>query len=96
MLAALCPHFDLVVATRSPSERSLAPEALAALVPRDGKLVVEVMADPGLALACAREFVAGAPRGLVVVAGSIFLVGAVRARLLNEPVDPITGSDPMP
>jgi dihydrofolate synthase/folylpolyglutamate synthase len=96
MLAALWPHFDLVVATRSPSERSLAPAALAALVPHDGKPVVEVMADPGPALARAREFVAGAPRGLVVVAGSIFLVGAVRARLLNEPVDPIAGSDPMP
>jgi hypothetical protein len=40
--------------------------------------------------------VAGVPNGLVVVAGSIFLVGAVRARLLNEPVDVITGSDPMP
>jgi dihydrofolate synthase/folylpolyglutamate synthase len=96
MLAALAPHFDLVVATRSSSERSLAPEALAALVPRDGRRVVEVVADPGLALARAREFVAGALDGLVVVAGSIFLVGAVRARVLNEPVDPIAGSDPMP
>jgi dihydrofolate synthase/folylpolyglutamate synthase len=96
MLAALCPHFDLVVATRSPSERSVAPEALAAQVPRDGKPAVEVVADPDLALARAREFVAGAPDGLAVVAGSIFLVGSVRARLLNEPIDPISGSDPMP
>jgi dihydrofolate synthase/folylpolyglutamate synthase len=96
MLAALCPHFDLVVATRSPSERSLAPEALAALVPHDRSRVIEVMADPGLALARARAFVAGATDGLAVVAGSIFLVGLVRARLLNEPVDPIAGSDPMP
>lgn len=96
MLAALCPHFDLVVATRSPSERSLAPEALAALVPRDGTRAVEVVPDPGLALARAREFVAGAPNGLAVVAGSIFLVGSVRARLLNESIDSIAGSDPMP
>ena len=96
MLAALCPHFDLVVATRSPSERSVAPETLAAQVPRDGKPAVEVVADPDLALARAREFVAGAPDGLAVVAGSIFLVGSVRARLLNEPIDPISGSDPMP
>ena len=94
MLVALCPHFEYVVATRSPSERSLAPEALAALVPPDGTRVVEVIADPGLALARARDLVA--PNGLVVVAGSIFLVGAVRARLLNEPVDVIAGSDPMP
>ena len=94
MLAALAPHFDIVVATRSPSERSLAPETLAALVPPGGKPLVEVVADPGLALARARALVA--PDGLVVVAGSIFLVGAVRARLLNEPVDAIAGSDPMP
>jgi len=96
MLTALGPHFDCIVATRSPSERSHAPEALAALVPRDGKRVVEVVADPDLALARARAMVAGAPDGLVVVAGSIFLVGALRARLLNEPVDAIAGSDPMP
>jgi dihydrofolate synthase/folylpolyglutamate synthase len=96
MLAALCPHFDFVVATRSPSERSLPPEELAALVPRDRGRRVEVVVDPGLALARARALVAGAPKGLVVVAGSIFLVGAVRARLLNEPVDAIVGSDPMP
>jgi dihydrofolate synthase/folylpolyglutamate synthase len=94
MLAVLSTHFDFIVATRSPSERSLAPEALAALVPRDGKRVVEVVADPGLALTRARELMA--PNGLVVVAGSIFLVGALRARLLNEPVDLIVGSDPMP
>jgi dihydrofolate synthase/folylpolyglutamate synthase len=94
MLAALCPHFNIVVATRSPSERSLAPEALAALVPPDGTRVVEVIADPGLALTRARALVA--PDGLVVVAGSIFLVGALRARLLREPVDVIAGSDPMP
>jgi dihydrofolate synthase/folylpolyglutamate synthase len=94
MLASLCPHFDVVVATRSSSERSLAPEVLAALVPRDGERKIEVVADPGLALTRARAFVA--PGGLVVVAGSIFLVGALRAQLLNEPVDVIAGSDPLP
>ena len=93
-MASLCPHFDVVVATRSSSERSLAPEVLAALVPRDGERKVEVVADPGLALTRARDLVA--PDGLVVVAGSIFLVGPVRAQLLNEPVDAIVGSDPMP
>jgi dihydrofolate synthase/folylpolyglutamate synthase len=96
MLASLCPHFDVVVATRSQSERSHAPEALAALVPRDGRRQVEVVPDPGLALTRARALVAGASNGLVVVAGSIFLVGALRAQLLNEPVDVIAGSDPLP
>ena len=71
-----------------------APETLAALVPRNGRRQVEVVSDPGLALTRARDFVA--PNGLVVVAGSIFLVGALRARLLNELVDAIVGSDPLP
>jgi len=96
MLTVLCPHFDYVIATRSPSERSLAPEALAALIPRDGKRVVEIEADPGTALARARTLIGGQPNGLAVVAGSIFLIGALRAHLLNEPLDPIAGSDPMP
>jgi dihydrofolate synthase/folylpolyglutamate synthase len=38
------------------------------------------------ALARARALVG--PRGLVVVTGSIFLVGAARAALLNLPTDP--------
>jgi dihydrofolate synthase/folylpolyglutamate synthase len=96
MLAALCPHFDFVVITRSPSERSLPSEDLAALVPAEGRRAVEVVDDAGEALARARHLVAGPPQGLVVVAGSIFLIGAVRARLLNETVDVLTGSDPMP
>jgi len=70
------------------------PETLAALVPRDRGRKGEAVADLGYALARARELVA--PDGLVVVAGSIFLVGSVRARLLNESIDPIAGSDPMP
>jgi folylpolyglutamate synthase/dihydropteroate synthase len=39
------------------------------------------------------EALAGAD-GLVVAFGSIFLVGAVRARLLGEPVDPVALQDP--
>lgn len=96
MLATLCPHFDTIVATRSPSERSIAPEALAALVPRDAQAKVEIVPDPHAAVARARRLVAGPPQGLAVVAGSIFLIGAVRAQLLHESVDPIPGSDPMP
>jgi dihydrofolate synthase/folylpolyglutamate synthase len=94
MLASLCPHF--VIATRSSSERSLDPEALAALVPVDQRSMVEVVVDPTQALTRARHLVTGPPQGLTVAAGSIFLVGALRARLLDEPVDAIPGSDPMP
>lgn len=96
MLATLCPHFDHIVATRSPSERSLSPERLAALLPQGLQAKVELVPDPYAAVARARSLVAGPPQGLAVIAGSIFLIGAVRAHLLHEPVDPIPGSDPMP
>jgi dihydrofolate synthase / folylpolyglutamate synthase len=96
MLATLCPHFDFILATRSPSERSIHPEALAALVPADTRATVEFAADPALALLRARSLVSEPPKGLVVVAGSIFLIGSVRAELLHERVDAIPISDPMP
>ena len=50
--------------------------------------------DPVQALADGPGAVA--PDGLVVVAGSLFLVGEIRAHLRGEPVDPIPGGDPMP
>jgi dihydrofolate synthase / folylpolyglutamate synthase len=97
MLAVLAPHFDRVIATRSPSERALAPEELASMVVRtrsqsggDAR-VVDCVANPREALATARRLAqevpdgvpGGVPGGLVVVAGSIFLVGALRAALLE-------------
>jgi dihydrofolate synthase / folylpolyglutamate synthase len=96
MLAVLAPHFDRVIATRSPSERALLPEELAALVVRTRSQgggdvggtvrLVDCVADAREALATARRLAQEIPGGLVVVAGSIFLVGALRAALL-------TGSD---
>ena len=35
------------------------------------------------------------PAGLVVVCGSMFLVGYLRGRLLGEPLDPTITSDPV-
>ncbi len=92
MLAALLPSFDRVVATRSHNERALPPEAIAAALPPG--VPVDVVPDPEAALARARASVAGG--GTAVVAGSIFLVGGLRARLLGEPCDPIPGGDPLP
>jgi hypothetical protein len=57
---------------------------------------VEVVEEPAAALALARGFVAERPAGYVVVAGSIFLVGELRARLLGEAVDPVPTGDPLP
>ena len=98
ILAALAPLFDFVVVTRSANERALAPEDLGARVActRGGARNVACEADPERALAVARQFVSQAPDGLAVVAGSIFLVGVLRAHLLGEPSDPVSGSDPLP
>ncbi|MEO7112841.1 MAG: cyanophycin synthetase, partial [Polyangiaceae bacterium] len=47
----------------------------------------KMAADPIAALRLARELVG--PDGLVVVCGSIFLVGEIRGQLLNLPSDPV-------
>ena len=92
MLELLAPAFDRIVATRSRNERSLPPDALAAFAPPGAAVTIET--DPLAAVAAARAAVA--PGGLVVVAGSIFLIGQVRAHLLGEPQDPLPGGDPLP
>jgi len=106
MLAVLAPFFDRVVVTRSPSERALAPEALAAFVAETRSSAshhlrdVVRVASPIDALAVARAYAGEVPDGLVVVAGSIFLVGALR-KLVQEGGDAGAGpalddSDPLP
>jgi dihydrofolate synthase/folylpolyglutamate synthase len=90
MLAALAPAFDLVVATRSQNPRSRPPDELLPLLPAPAP-PARVVEDPRAALAAAR-----AAGGLTVVAGSLFLVGELRAHLLGEPVDPLPGGDPLP
>ena len=72
-----------VIATRVDAARALPADALAArwqaLVPG---VRIRVEADPGAALDVALADV----RGPVVVAGSLYLVGAVRARLVDDPL----------
>jgi dihydrofolate synthase/folylpolyglutamate synthase len=63
-----------------PVKRAVDPYEMSAAVAGE---VAEGVPD---ALARARQLVG--PRGLVVVTGSIFLVGAARASLLNLPTDP--------
>ena len=92
ILAPLAPAASAVVVTRSQNPRALAPEALAG-VARPLFREVEIQDDADAALDAARRL--AGPRGLVVVCGSIFLVGELRARLLGEAVDPQPTSDPM-
>lgn len=91
ILACLAPVVDVIFATTSGSDRALSPDELAALVPAPGPAVV-TMPDCRAALQAGRDRVT--PHGLVVVAGSIFLVGALRAHLLGETCDPIATADP--
>jgi dihydrofolate synthase / folylpolyglutamate synthase len=92
ILAALAPAVSIVVATQSGSPRALSAAELDAI---GRPLVARTVAapDPIVALDLARRV--GGHGGLVVVAGSIFLVGEVRAHLLGETVDPVPVSDPL-
>jgi dihydrofolate synthase / folylpolyglutamate synthase len=94
MLARATGAFDHLVLTRSHNPRAHDPGELAALLPAGAGPPVTVQADAVQALAEAHAQVA--PGGLVVVAGSLFLAGEIRAHLRGEPVDPIPGGDPMP
>jgi dihydrofolate synthase / folylpolyglutamate synthase len=80
MLASLAPAADHRVYVAPEGRTPMAPATIAAAV--DGKTAASV--DEGLAVA--RSLVG--ENGLVVVAGSIFLVGAVRAQLLGLGRDP--------
>jgi dihydrofolate synthase/folylpolyglutamate synthase len=75
MLRRLAPLADRVILTRPPEERALAPEALAAEAKRWTRSV-DVIKEPREAIRRALEM-AGRD-GLVCVAGSLYLVGAVR------------------
>jgi len=72
---ALWERAERVVLTTPPSDRALPPEELARLV---GMGPDEIVAEPAAALdAC----LATAPPGLLVISGSIYLVGEMRAAL---------------
>jgi dihydrofolate synthase/folylpolyglutamate synthase len=93
MLAVLAPRFDSVWLTRSRNARAMPPEQLAALLPANAPAPVS---EPDPLAAVQRARAAVAPDGAVVVCGSIFLAGEIRAHILGEPVDPVGGGDPMP
>lgn len=81
-----------VIATRYQQERSLDPQALAAVV-RDVQPNAHVQTAPDLehAIAMARSL-----GDLIVIAGSLFLIGEARTLLLGAPTDPLAISDPVP
>jgi folylpolyglutamate synthase/dihydropteroate synthase len=79
MLAILAPRAARFVFTQPPNSRAASPEALAHLaISAAGSVPIDLAPDPGDALSKAFE---SGP--LVVVAGSIFLVGDLLARLAD-------------
>lgn len=86
LLAPLVPWAERFVVTEAPSSRALPTAVLATLAESLAPGRVEI--EPVWQRAVAR-----AERPLVVF-GSIFLIGAARALLLGEAVDPILVADP--
>jgi dihydrofolate synthase/folylpolyglutamate synthase len=83
MIAALAPHVASLTLTRpSNSTRARAPEELRALLPSSPGLPCAVVPVVAEALAAA-EARAAQDGGWVVVAGSLYLVGEVRAALVQ-------------
>jgi dihydrofolate synthase / folylpolyglutamate synthase len=83
MLAVLAPHFDSFHLTRYRSNpRSADPEAVARILRELGKTDVHVLDSPEDAWTSAR--MRAGPDDGVVVAGSVFLAGELRPRMLRD------------
>jgi folylpolyglutamate synthase/dihydropteroate synthase len=83
-----------VIATRYQQDRAMDPAALAAvfasIAPSSASTRMPISSAPDLHAA-----LAAAPyREPVLIAGSLFLVGEARTRLLGAPTDPMLVTDP--
>lgn len=81
MTALLAPRVKAVVAAQPKLPRAMAAEALAAAFAENGAQAVAVP-DAAQALSAAREM--AGPQGTVLAAGSLYLIGEVRALLRKE------------
>src|SRR6185312_10665074 len=88
ILGELAGEVSAIVATRYRQDRALPPAELAAIA-RELGLPTDIADDVVTAIAVARRL--GSP---VLVAGSLFVVGEVRAALLDAPADLVRVSDP--
>lgn len=92
ILSTLAPTVSAIITTQSTNARSL-PAADLEAIARTHCARTKSAPDPVVALNLARRMVGHG--GLVLVAGSIFLIGDLRAHLLGDPVDPVLLSDPL-
>lgn len=86
----LSPVVCAAIATRYQQDRAMDPGELAAVFARTAH-GVPVATAPDLPAALA---MAGAYGATILVAGSLFLVGEARTRLLGAPTDPMLVTDP--
>ena len=89
IVTALAPRAIAIVATRYQQDRAMPPDELARIARTVTGVAVDAADDLDAALAIARRY--GAP---IVIAGSLFLVGEARVRLLGAPADSRRVSDP--
>ena len=90
LVAPLLPLVSRIVTTTPKTPRARSAESLATLLkPAAGERPVEAVPSPIDALLTARR-----TGDLTVVAGSLFLVGQLRAHLLGERTDPVVAQDP--
>lgn len=93
LIPALVEASDKTWLTRVQYYRGALVEQLQGLVPTPLQSRVQLSADVGSALDEARR--EADPEDLIVVAGSVFLVGEARTHLLGEETDPVKVTDPV-
>lgn len=91
-IAPLAPHTDRLILTRASYYRAAPIERMRALL-GDGGETASAAEPVAEALALARK--EAGPKDLVVVTGSVFLLGEARALLLGEQTDPYQVTDPV-
>jgi dihydrofolate synthase/folylpolyglutamate synthase len=89
MIRRLAPLAYRVIATRPPEERALSAEALAAEAGRWSRRV-DIEEDPRMAVR--RALAAAGEADLVCIAGSLYLVGAVRPLLISSKGNGLVGT----
>ncbi len=93
LVAPLVVGAQAVIVTRSDNPRAVACEELAEAARAAGAKAVEAIAPPDRAIA--RAIARAGAAGVVVVTGSLFLIGEARRCLCGDRVDPVPVSDPV-
>ncbi len=81
-LALIAPLADTIIFTKPVGERSAEPDELLANVPAGAKERCVIQPDVSIAIEKAEELAGGGD--LILVAGSLYLIGAARTLLLGE------------